>query len=103
MIRIQFLKTARILSVALICFAGPVRAQEPRIIPLPREVQIQSGFFVLSPQTRIYYDAPLKNGALYLQQLLKTEHKLLLAVEEKKQTNTILGGIFLTLDQAGAP
>lgn len=68
----------RITILFLIC-GLQVLSQDVRIIPLPKQLQPGNGQFMLSSKTKIHYDPSMKNEALYLQRILKSEHKLSLA------------------------
>src|SRR5687768_8616473 len=96
--RIHFLKNVAYLIALSLCITT-VRAQESSIIPLPKQVQMQTGYFALSPKTRISYDKELKTEAVYLQRLLKSEHKLSLNIVEKKGTPSDEKNIVLVIDE----
>ncbi len=84
--------------VILLSVDTSVRAEEPAIIPVPREMKVQSGVFTLRPDTSILAGARDRETAMFLAERLRHGTGLMLPI--RSTTRPVTGNIFLTTKDA---
>ena len=98
MINLQFSRPAKFLLLILL-YGVLENAQKVNIIPYPNNVEIQTGHFIFSASSKIYYTQGCEKEADFLKHILLNEHQLHAHIAEH-HANVTIGNVYLIISQA---